>query len=191
MADTDEEYYLFVKRYMQFHNLWTVYFDFLSGRYVPSLPAKTSREVPEVDSTITTDMQATLMFLLYAFFYSLIEDSDDGLNAFRLWRAKYPDEERAIIALERLILPFRPDLKVFRNRLGFHGSRSPQHEAKGFEVFGTFSGDQMIDRMTQFKALNAALLEKDLARQSNSVERLKDARSRIDRIAERCETMGS
>jgi hypothetical protein len=190
MVDTAEEYYLFVKRYMQFHNLWTVYFDLLSGRYVPSLPGKTSREVPEVDSTITTDMQATLMFLLYAFFYSLIEDSNDGLNAFRIWRAKYPDEERAIIALERLILPFRPSLKVFRNRLGFHGSRSQLHEAKGFEVFGNFSGDQMIDRMAQFKALNAALLEKDLARQSNSVERLKDARSLIDRVAERCETMG-
>jgi hypothetical protein len=189
MPDMHEEYYLFVKRYMQFHNLWTVYFDLVSGRYVPSLPAKATREVPEADWETTTDMQTTLMFLLYAFFYSLIEDSDDGLNAFRIWRAKYPDEERAIIALEKLILPFRPDLQVFRNRLGFHGSRSHQHEAKGLVLFGNFSGGQMIDRVAQFKALNAALLEKDLARQSNSVERQKAARSRIDRIAECCESM--
>jgi hypothetical protein len=190
MVDTDEEHYVFVKRYMQFHNLWTVYSDLLSGRYVPSLSTKTSREVPEADWETTTDMRATLMFLLYSFFYSLIEDSDDGLNAFRIWRAKYPDEERAITALERLILPFRPDLKVFRNRMGFHGSRSQQREVKGLDIFGNFSGDQILGRMAQFKALNAALLEKNLARQSNSVERLKDARSRIDLITERCEAMG-
>jgi hypothetical protein len=135
-------------------------------------------------------MRATLMFLLYAFFYSLIEDSNEGLNAFRLWRAKHPDEERAITALERLILPFRHDLKVFRSRLGFHGRRSQQQEARGLEIFGNFSGDQILGRMVQFKALNAALLEKELARVSNSAERLQDARSRIDRIAERCEAMG-
>jgi hypothetical protein len=190
MLDTAEEYFLFVKRYMQFHNIWTVYFDFLSGRYVPSLPAKTTREVVEVDSRIVTEMGTTLMFVLYAFFYSLIEDSDDGLNAFRVWRAKYPEEERAIIALEKLILPFRQDLKVFRNRMGFHGSRSQQHEVKGFDLFGNYSGTDLIERMTQFKALNAALIEKNLALQVNSVERLQDARSRIDRITERCEAMG-
>lgn len=174
---------------MQFHNIWTIYFDLLSGRYVPSLPTKTAAEVVEVDWTIPAEMGPTLMFLLYAFFFSLIEDSDDGLNAFRIWRTKYPEEEKAIIALEKLILPFRPDLKIFRNRLGFHGSRSQQHEMKGFALFGNYSGADLIDRMKQFKALNAALIEKSLAYQANSAERLQEARSGIDKITERCETM--
>ena len=39
-----------------------------------------------------------LMFILYAYFYSPIEDSDDGLNGFRIWREHFPEEEEAIAA---------------------------------------------------------------------------------------------
>jgi len=173
---------------MQFHNIWTVYFDFLDGRYVPSVGRKSADEVID-DSTLTTEMGPTLMFLLYAFFFSLIEDSDDGLDAFRIWRKKYPGEGLAIAALEEQIVPLRPNLRVFRNRLGFHGSRTYQHESKGFDLFANHSGTKLIQAMKLFKALNAALLEQNLAQQENSTERLKEARSRIDLIAERCRAM--
>lgn len=72
MPDINEEHFLFVKRFMQFNNIWTVYFDFLSGRYVPSIGAKQVEEITEVDTTITTEMGPTLMFLLHAF--SLLRD---------------------------------------------------------------------------------------------------------------------
>lgn len=189
-SDINEEYFLFVKRYMQFHNIWTVYFDLLSGRYVPSLNAEAPGDVKEIDSTITTKMGPTLRSVLYAFFFSLIEDSEAGLNAFRIWRAKYPEEEESILALENIIVPFRKDLKFFRNRMGFHGSRSFRHEQRGLELFGNFSGNDLIERMAKFKALNAALLEKDLARQENSMERMSSARLRIDAITKACKAMG-
>jgi hypothetical protein len=186
MPDAQEEYSLFVMRYMQFHNLWTVYSDFRTGRYVPSVP-ESPREDPQAYWQIKTDMKATLMFMLYAFFYSLIEDDPKGLNAFRIWKLKYPDEQKAISALERLILPFHADLKDFRNRLGFHGSRSHEHEARGLDVFKNFSGGHLLHRMVLFKALNAALIEKDMARQSKLMERQQAARLKIDEITARCE----
>jgi len=190
MADASEEYLLFVRRCMQFHHIWTVYFDLLSGNYVPSHGHKQPEQV-EVDWTLPSQMGPTLMFILYAFFYSLIEDSDDGLDAFRIWRVRFPDEFAAIDALERLIAPMRPDLKVFRNRLGFHGSRSQKHESKGFELFGNQSGTKMIEVMKAFKALNAALISKDLAREHNSTEEMAAARSRLDAIPKRCEQVSS
>lgn len=89
MADLDEEHLLFVRRYMQFHHIWTVYSDLLSGKYVPSVGMRDLSEVA-VDCTLPSNFISTLMFVLYAFFYSLVEDSEEGFDAFRIWRAKYP-----------------------------------------------------------------------------------------------------
>ncbi len=165
------------------------YSDLLTGRYVPSVGNRKLDEV-EVDWTLPAEMVPTMMFVLYAFFYSIIEDSEDGLNAFRIWRLKYPDELKSINALEKQIAPLRPELKVFRNRLGFHGSRSQQHEARGFELFGKHSGTKMLETMKVFKALNAALLSKDLASQHNSAEELAQARLLLDAIPARCDELG-
>jgi hypothetical protein len=89
-ANINEEYFLYVRRHMQFLHIWTVYFDLLSGRYVPSV-GYTEFSAAESNSALPGHMVPTLMGLLYAFFYSLIEDSDDSINAFRIWRLKYPD----------------------------------------------------------------------------------------------------
>ena len=138
------------------------------------------------DAMVLIDMQSTLMFVLYSFFFSLIEDSDDGLNGFRIWRSKYPDERKTIDAVERLVAPFRGDLRRFRNKVGFHGSRTVESHSKGMELFKNHSGGAMFDTMKIFKALNAALLTKDLARQNGSEERLSSARKRIDEVAAEC-----
>ena len=150
-----EELRIFNERYMHFMNLWTVYSDLLKKKYIPSL---------DLFSDNSADVQMTLMFVLYAFFYTLIEDSDDGLNGFRLWREFFPEEETAIAAVEARVSPFADRLKSFRNRLGFHGSRSRAHELRGFELFSKHSGDELWDGMKIFKALGAALMAKDGAR---------------------------
>lgn len=188
MPDINEEFYLFVKRYMQFHNICTVYFDLLSGRYIPSVNARSLDSIEELDSRLTAEMVPTIMFLVYSFFSSLMEDSDDGLNGFRIWRSKFPEEEDAIAALEQRVLSFRDDLRVFRNRLGFHGSRTHRHELRGFDLFNNHSGIKLMNAIVLFKALNAALIEKDMARQANSSERMSSARKRIAGIGERCRT---
>jgi hypothetical protein len=101
------------------------------------------------------------MFVLYAWFYSLIEDEENAVNGFRLWRERFPEEERAIAAVEAEVVPFRNDLKLFRNRLGFHGSTSRTHEAVGFQLFSNYSGTEILEAMLKFKSLGAALLAKE------------------------------
>lgn len=173
-ASSDEELLIFVERLRHFMNLWTIYTDMLTGKYVPSLGAQEQS---------VFNPSVTVMLLLYAYLYSLIEDSSDGLNAFRDWRSHFPEEEQAIAAIEAQVVPFRDDLRIFRNRLGFHGSRSRTHEAPGFDFFGKFKGDYTWDAMKNFKALAATLLAKDIARNASDEANLKKHRAWIDAIA--------
>jgi hypothetical protein len=111
------------------------------------------------------DVRTTMMFVLYAYFYSMVEDDPQGVNGFRVWRASWPEEEKAIAAVEALVTPLVPGLKLFRNRLGFHGSRSRSHEAKAFDLFAQHSGTAVWNAMANFKSLGAALFKTDLDRQ--------------------------
>src|ERR1039458_8675223 len=111
-TNSKEELIIFVERLTHFMNLWTIYDDSLTGRYVPT--------VGDNDHSIH-DPRTSLMLVIYAYFYSLVEDSNDGLNAFRVWREHFPEEEDAIAAVEAQIKPFTKDLRAYRNRLGFHG----------------------------------------------------------------------
>ena len=175
-----EEFRIFVERFMHFMNLWTVYTDLLNMKYIPTVgAADTSGEWQ------LTDMWATLMFVLYAFFYSLIEDSEDGLNGFRVWRAHCPEEESAIAVVEAQVVPFTQPLKLFRNRLGFHGSRSRAHEARGLELFSAHTGGDIFEAMKNFKSLGAALVAKENARQGLPSYDADRVRRWIDSITER------
>src|ERR1017187_9513204 len=168
-----EELVIFVERLRHFMNLWTIYSDLLTGRYIPSVGAgEESAFNPSV----------TVMLLLYAYLYSLIEDSTDGLNAFRIWRSHFPEEEQAIAAIEAQVVPFRDDLRIFRNKLGFHGSRSRTRESPGFEFFGKFTGGYTWNAMKNFKALAATLLAKETARNAQDEANLKKYRAWIDAI---------
>jgi hypothetical protein len=174
--EDSEEFLIFVERLRHFMNLWTIYTDMLNGRYVPSVGA-TEQSI--------FNPSVTIMLVLYAYLYSLIEDSSDGLNAFRIWRQHFPEEEQAIAAVEAQVVPFRDDLRMFRNRLGFHGSRSRTHESPAFELFGKFTGDYTWNAMKNFKALAASLLAKDMARHDSDDDGLKKYQGWIDAIAER------
>ena len=103
--------------------------------------------------------------MLYGYFYSLVDHRSDSLNAFRIWRVRFPEEESAIAALEAEVEPLRDDLKHFRNRLGFHGSRSYAHEASGFNVFANHTGTEILQAINNFKPLGARLFAKDAERQ--------------------------
>lgn len=189
MPDIDEEHYLFIKRIAQFQNIRSVYTDLLTGWYVPSCGEKQIAEIQEADSTITSEMIPTIMFVLLSFFFSLIEDSGEGLNAFRIWRRKWPQEEQAIAALQTLVIPLQNDLRTFRNKLGFHGSRSNAVESKGLELFANHAGERVMQIMTRFTSLNTGFLMMDRAEHDQSNEDRKTARSWIDANIERCYAM--
>ena len=107
---------MFAERYAHFSNVHTIYRDLLSGHYQPSVNVNATPELWEI-----TEVKTTAMFLLYAYFCSMVEDDPQGVNGFRVWRATWPEEEKAIAAVEALVKPLVPGLKLFRNRLGFHG----------------------------------------------------------------------
>jgi hypothetical protein len=162
-----------------------VYRDFISGRYIPSVDGYVPLE-GEADWRLPAEFRYTLMFVLYSFFYSLIDDDRRSTNAFRIWRAKYPHEESAIAAVEFRVNPIKPYLKTFRDRLGFHGSRSLLHQESGLDLFGAHSGTKTMNVMKQFKALNAALIELEMASRGSSETRLASARAALDQITARC-----
>jgi hypothetical protein len=95
-----EELVIFVERLMHFMNVWTVYRDLLSGHYVPTVGAPS-------ESDPFPNMTVTMMFLLYASFYSLIEEDEKSVNAFRVWRQHFPKEESAIAAVEAQRWPWQ------------------------------------------------------------------------------------
>lgn len=180
LAKDREEFRIFVERFIHFMNLWTVYMDLLSEHYKPSVEITKDKSATP---TSATNMQSTLMFILYAFFYSLVEDSADSVNAFRVWRVRFPEEEKAIAAVEARVTPLKNDLRVFRNRLGFHGSRSRAHEAAGFDLFANHSGTDVLNAMKKFKSLGAALLAKENA-QRGTPEDVAGVQQWLDRIAQ-------
>jgi hypothetical protein len=173
-----EELYIFAERYAHFSNLHTIYRDLLSGHYKPSVPTKPAEKFD------ITNVGTTMMFVLYAYFYSMIEDDPQSVNGFHIWRQSWPEEEKAIAAVEAQVAPLRPALKLFRNRLGFHGSRSRAHEETGLDFFAQHSGNEAWDAMKNFKSLGAALFAKDLARQQGNDQ--DSARQWIDAITARC-----
>jgi len=182
-----EEFGIFVDRFMNFMNIWTIYSDLLSGHYVPSVGTtlRTSHEEKETSGFGGEwQVDATVMLLLYSYFYSLVEDSEDGINGFRLWRERHPEEVRAIGAVEAQVAPFLERLRIFRNRLGFHGSRSRAHELRGLELFDKHSGDEIFNAMKNFKALGAALLAKENAQQGLKDYTLERARRWLDHVSE-------
>jgi hypothetical protein len=167
-----EEMAIFAERYFHFMNLWTIYKDMLSGRYVPS----------HIDEEWSPQM--TTMLLLYAYFYSLIEDSRDGLNGFRIWREHFPSEEAAIAAVEEQVMPFRDRLRIFRNKLGFHGSRTRVQESAGCDLFAQHSGTDIWNAMKNFKSLAAALFAHDLAERGIGKHTKEQVRNWLNGVAE-------
>ena len=172
-AATGEEFRIFVERFVQFTNLWTIYRDLRTGHYKPSIDNQD-------DQTFTVGI--TMMMVVYAYFYSLIEDDDDSVNGFRVWRARFPEENAAISAVESKVAPFKQRLRVFRNRLGFHGSRSRAHEEKGFDLFTDHSGTEIYVAMVHFKSLGSALLAKENAAAGRGTMTIKQVRAWIDSI---------
>lgn len=179
-----EQTYMFAERYAHFSNVHTIYRDLISGHYTPSVNMNRDVHVPS-KSFEMQDVRTTAMFVLYAYFYSMVEDDPQGVNGFRVWRSAWPEEEKAIAAVEAQVKPLVPGLKLFRNRLGFHGSRSRSHEAKAFDLFAQHSGTAVWNAMLNFKSLGAALFKKDLDRQ-HGIDPSPEAREWIDKIEARC-----
>jgi hypothetical protein len=187
-ATEHEELRIFAERFMHFMNLWTIYKDMLTGHYKPSYGEMLTAEDPRPIDNRKWPVNITMMFVLYAYFYSLVEDSDEGLNGFRVWREVWPQEKVAIDAVEARVAPFRHRLRLFRNRMGFHGSRTRSREAAAFELFDKHTGTEVLDSMRLFKHLGAGLLGLDRATVEKNVQEQQRFREWIDEAASAANT---
>jgi len=82
----------------------------------------------------------TLVFETSSFLYSLFEDRPDSINLVRVWQGfahPFGDELQDCV---RRLDPFKQELKLVRNRLGFHGSLNRSHERAGLGIFDVDSG---------------------------------------------------
>lgn len=171
MKESPNELDVFADRFFHFLNVWTVYRDLAKGKYAPSI----DMEEPSV--------QVTMMFILCAFFHGLVEDSDDGLNGFRVWRKRLPREEAAIAAVEAKVQPLLGHLRMFRNRLGFPGSRTRSRESAAFDLLDQQSRTEILEAMKRFKSMSAALFGMDTALRTNDSEKIARYRKKLDEIA--------
>ena len=165
MGHIEEEFIILDVRLGQFLNIWTVLQDYMTGKYAPSFEM---RAINDDDYRYPATFPWTFVSLLYSFFFSLVDTHSKGLNAFRIWRAKFPDQLQAIDALEFRVQDILPELKKYRDKLGFHGSRDMGEEEVGFELLRLHGIVKTLNVIQHFISLAVNLLT--LARSTDSEE---------------------
>lgn len=82
----------------------------------------------------------TLLLETASFLYSLFEDRPDSIDLVKVWRGFDHPFGNELQDLVTRLSPFKDELKLVRNRLGFHGSLSRNHERAGLGIFDVDSG---------------------------------------------------
>lgn len=143
----DGELSIYVERMYRFIQLLRIY------DIVLAIPDRDDPGEPHLT------MRGTMMSVVYSFFYSLIEPDSKGVDFFRIWRARLPEAATDIDALEARVAPIRDDLRLFRNRFGFHGSRSREREAAAFDLLLNHQGSHIYQVILDTRDLSTKLLK--------------------------------
>lgn len=179
MSDVDEEFTILDVRLGQFLNLWTVLIDYMRGQYVPSIEYKA---VDDNDYRTPATFPWTMMSLLYSFFFSLIDTNPQGLNAFRVWRVKFPEHALVLDAVEFRVQGILPELKKFRNKLGFHGSRSINQEEEGYQLLTRHGVTKVLNVAQHFISLAMSLLTLAYTTDSDNTNKARDNLKTVEMI---------
>ena len=142
----DDELSIYVERMIRLIQLLRIY------EKVLVMP----EECEDLDPHLT--MRATMLSVVYSFFYSLIERDPNGIDFFRIWRTRAPEMASELDTLEARVQPMKDDLRVFRNRFGFHGSTSREHEAAAFKLLEVHTGTEIYNVILDTRNLSAKLL---------------------------------
>jgi len=143
----DAELSIYVERMIRLIQLLRIY------EMVLAIPERDDSGEPHIT------MRGTMMSVVYSFFYSLIESDPKGIDFFRIWRSRVPEMASEIDALEGRVAPMREGLRLFRNRFGFHGSTSREHEATAFDVLATYDGAEIYQAILDTRSLSTKLLQ--------------------------------
>jgi len=103
----------------------------------------------------------TLLFETASFLYSLFEDRQDAINLLNIWQGfdhPFGDELRNFVAR---LSPFKEELRLLRNRVGFHGSLTRAHERAGLGIFDVNSprGRNFIRLVLDMKKLALHMID--------------------------------
>lgn len=77
----------------------------------------------------------TMLLETSSFLYSLFDPDKGSINLLKIWQGfdhPFGDE---LQEFARSLKPFENDLRLVRNRVGFHGSISRSKESAGFSIF--------------------------------------------------------
>jgi hypothetical protein len=148
----DAELSIYIERMLRFIQLLRIY----------DMVMQTPKEEDTGSNHVT--MRGTMMAVVYSFFYSLIEKDPKGIDFFRIWQKRRPDMSAELNELENYIEPMREGLRVFRNRFGFHGSTTREHEAPAFDVLKQFDSSQIYRVMIDMRNLSTKLIQAHMAK---------------------------
>jgi len=120
-AQLDEKVTISVERMMRFCYLAQMLFEYTPyGTNV--LPIHLSRF-------------GTMVFETSSFLYSLFEDTENSINLLEIWQGfdhPFGDE---LQKFAKKLEPFKDELRLVRNRVGFHGSLNRSRERAGLDIF--------------------------------------------------------
>lgn len=138
-----EEDLLAEERMSKFLTLLDMYFEIIKGRVNHS----------RVDNWVSV-----LIEVIYSYFYSIIDDRDDSINVFRIWKQQYPEHTQQIDAVETEVQPHKQYFLLFRNNVGFHGAVSRKGHIKGMSLFEKISGEDALQLMLSVRNLSTHLI---------------------------------
>lgn len=146
LPDQDEEFCIYVERMTRMIQLLRIY------ELVLRQSGAVDTEQPHLS------LAGTMLAVVYSFYYSLIEERENGIDFFRIWKRHAPEFTVELEILESRVAPLRENLRVFRNRYGFHGSTSREHESVAFDLLSQHSGNQLMDTILEMRNLSTRLL---------------------------------
>jgi hypothetical protein len=77
----------------------------------------------------------TMVFETASFLYSLFDDTNNSINLPKVWRGFDHPFDKELEEIVKRLEPFKNELRLVRNRIGFHGSLNRGHEAAGLGIF--------------------------------------------------------
>lgn len=134
---------LHIDRMRKFLVLLDIYLEILKGK---------------VSHSRTKDWAKVLIEIIYAYFYSIIDDREDSTNMFRIWKIEYPDHAQEIERVEALVAPYKKFFLLFRNNVGFHGSTEVKGKKVGMRIFEGVGGGTTLKLMFAVRNLSTHLL---------------------------------
>jgi len=127
----------------KFLSLLDIYFEIVKGN---------------VQHSRAQDWTKILIEVVYSYFYSVIDDRDDSINVFRIWKQKYPDHLVEVSRVEDKVTLYKSFFLKFRHNVGFHGSISEKGTKVGMQLFEEVDGNTTLDLMLSVRNLSTHLI---------------------------------